>query len=259
MSVSLLRLRNGEIALFYLKINSQSDCIPLMRISSDEAKTWSEPTRCIHKEGYFNLNNNRIIQLKNGRLLMPVSLHEVPGGKWVPRSQRGHIYNYFSDDNGRSWKSGVEIANPDSVILQEPGVLELKNGDVFMFMRTMSGVQYFSYSKDKGETWSAVEPGNLKSSCSPASIVRIPSTGDLLAVWNNVADARTPLTVAISKDEGKTWEKIKNVEDDPRGSFCYTAIHFTGKDVLLGYGAFYWTSSKGGLIIKKINIDWIYK
>ena len=45
MSVSLLRLQNGEIALFYLRKNSETDCIPFMRISSDEAKTWSEPKR----------------------------------------------------------------------------------------------------------------------------------------------------------------------------------------------------------------------
>ena len=31
MSVSLLRLKNGEIALFYLRKNSCTDCIPYMR------------------------------------------------------------------------------------------------------------------------------------------------------------------------------------------------------------------------------------
>ncbi len=42
MSVSLLRLQNGEIAFFYLKKNSTTDCIPMIRISNDEARTWSE-------------------------------------------------------------------------------------------------------------------------------------------------------------------------------------------------------------------------
>src|SRR5688572_13241580 len=32
MSVSLLRFQDGKIALFYLKKNSTSDCIPLLRI-----------------------------------------------------------------------------------------------------------------------------------------------------------------------------------------------------------------------------------
>jgi sialidase-1 len=258
MSVSLLRLQNGEIALFYAMKNSASDCIPYMRLSTDEGDTWSDAIRCItERTDYFVLNNNRIIQLKNGRILMPVSLHFSPGGVWGKGSDRGHIFCYFSDDNGRTWTTGREVANPDSVITQEPGVIELKNGDIFMFVRTTAGVQYISSSKDKGETWSDFIPSNIKSPCSPASIARIPSTGDLLMVWNDngITQKRTPLTVAISKDEGKTWEKLKNIEDDPGGTFCYTAIHFTGENVLLEYSN--WANMGSTLIM--LNLDWIYK
>jgi sialidase-1 len=101
MSVSLLRLQNGEIALFYLKKNSVSDCIPYMRISTDEAETWSEAIQCItDKKEIFVLNNDRVIQLNNGRLLMPVSMHSSPGGVWGPESRKAIVYTYFSDDNG---------------------------------------------------------------------------------------------------------------------------------------------------------------
>ena len=65
MSVSLLRLQNGEIALFYLRKNSTEDCIPMMRISKDEARTWSDPIPCItDRKGYFVLNNDRVVQLR---------------------------------------------------------------------------------------------------------------------------------------------------------------------------------------------------
>lgn len=255
MSVSLLRLKNGKIAFFYLKKNSTTDCIPMIRISSDEAKTWSEPSPCItDKAGYFVLNNNRVIQLKNGRILMAVNLYDTPTGSHL---NKGTIYSYYSDDNGQSWKSGVQVPNPDKVVTQEPGLIELKNGNVFMFIRTMSGVQYFSYSKDKGVSWSAVEPGNLKSPCSPASIARIPSTGDLLVVWNDngIDQKRTPLNMAVSNDEGKTWIHNKILENDPSGMYCYSAIHFTRKNILLAY--FDWATR--GVTIKKINIDWAYK
>jgi sialidase-1 len=255
MSVSLLRLQNGEIALFYLKKNSTVDCIPMVRFSKDEAKTWSDPIKCItDKDGYFVLNNNRVIQLKNGRLLLAVAMHGIPGDKTFYRI--GRIWSYYSDDNGRTWKSGVEVSNPGQIVTQEPGLIELKSGDIMMFLRTTAGVQYFSYSKDKGETWSAVEPGNLKSPCSPASIARIPSTGDLLVVWNDNGNDqnRTPLNIAISKDEGKTWINNKMIENDPKGSYCYTAIHFAGKNVLLGY--FNWSTT--GVTVKKIDLNWIY-
>ena len=45
MSVSLLRLRDGRIALFYLRKNSLTDCRPRMRVSADEGATWSAPSR----------------------------------------------------------------------------------------------------------------------------------------------------------------------------------------------------------------------
>ena len=240
MSVSLLRLRNGNIALFYLRKNSEMDCIPMMRISTDEAKTWGNPIACItDKKGYFVLNNNRVIQLKNGRLLMAVALHENTEGKF---NQIGRLFPYYSDDNGATWHCGEEVSNPSGIVTQEPGVIELKDGTVMMFIRAGGGFQQLSYSKDKGQTWTPIVASNIHSPVSPASIARIPSTGDLLLVWNNndgsnpqTKGKRTPLTVAVSKDEGKTWEHITDIETDPSGWYCYIAIHFTKKNVLLGY------------------------
>jgi sialidase-1 len=243
MSVSLLRLDNGSIALFYLRKNSVDDCIPVMRVSRDEAKTWSASQPCItDTQGYFVVNNSRVRRLRSGRILIPVSMHKTPETQW---NNRGIMRCYYSDDNGKSWKSGQSVANKDSVITQEPGVTELRDGSILMNIRANGGVQYYSYSKDQGETWSPVEPSTIPSPLSPASISRIPATGDLLLVWNNngakgegyFKGKRTPLTVAISKDEGRTWQHLKNLEDDPDGTFCYTAIHFVKNQVLLGYGS----------------------
>lgn len=63
MSVSLLRLQSGRLALFYLIKNSLLDCRPVLRISTDEAVTWSEPRPVGEAPGYFVLNNDRVIQL----------------------------------------------------------------------------------------------------------------------------------------------------------------------------------------------------
>jgi sialidase-1 len=235
MSVSLLRMLNGEIALFYLRKNSASDCIPMMRISTDEGQTWGKPRPCItDQSGYFVVNNDRVIQLRDGRLVMPV-------GKSYPGMQGYREYYklcaYYSDDQGRAWTRGNEVPSPEKVLMQEPGVIELKNGDLYMNIRTDAGVQYQSISKDKGVSWTPAEPSQIPSPLAPAAIARIPSTGDLLLAWNNngVNQKRTPLCVAVSKDEGASWEDIKIIEDDPEGSFCYTAIHFSGEHVLLGY------------------------
>lgn len=243
MSVSLLRLQNGTIALFYLRKNSTVDCIPVVRFSDDEAKTWTAPVDCItDQKGYFVLNNDRVIQLKDGRLMMAVARHSRPSdAKW---QEAGALFAYYSDDNGKTWVSGKQVKAPQGLITQEPGLVALKNGNVMMYIRASGGSQYVSYSDDRGATWSTAVPYNLKSPLSPATIERIPSTGDLLAVWNNndgtdpvIKGKRTPLTVAISKDDGKSWQKITNIETDTDGWYCYIAIHFYKRSVLLSYCA----------------------
>ncbi|MEX2233901.1 MAG: sialidase family protein [Cyclobacteriaceae bacterium] len=265
MSVSLLRLKNGNIALFYARKNSEEDCIPMMRISTDEAKTWSDPVTCItDRPGYYVLNNNRVVQLKNGRLLMPVAMHKALNGKW---QNKGILYTYYSDDNGVTWTCSKVVPNNTEIITQEPGLIELKDGTIMMFIRTDSGVQQLSYSKDNGQTWSHIEPSNIKSPLSPASIARIPTTGDLLMVWNNndgsnpeLKGKRTPFNLAISKDEGKTWQHTKTIEDNPDGWYCYTAIHFAGKDVLLGHCAGRRSEGTGLAITQatRLTLDGIY-
>jgi sialidase-1 len=247
MSVSLLRLSSGEIALFYLRKTSQEDCRPMVCLSTDEAKTWSEPTVCITDEvGYYVLNNDRAVQLRRGRLVLPVAWHQGPGRA---RDTAGVIMCYLSDDSGKTWRRSKDSFQGHApagqrITVQEPGVVELKDGRLMMYLRTNAGSQYVCHSQDGGETWSKAEPSPLASPLSPASIKRIPWTGDLLCVWNDhsgvhsyPAGRRTPLCLAISKDEGATWSRSQIIEGDPDGWYCYTAITFLEDQMLLAYCA----------------------
>jgi sialidase-1 len=247
MSVSLLRLAGGDIALFYLRKTSKEDCRPLMCLSTDEAKTWSQPIVCItDKVGYYVLNNDRAVQLTAGRLVLPVAWHQGPGQDW---DTAGVIMCYLSDDKGKTWRRSKDLfkgyaPNGQRITVQEPGVVELKDGRLMMFMRTNAGSQYICYSQDGGETWSKAQASSLASPLSPASIRRIPWTGDLLCVWNDhsgiheyPAGRRTPLCMAISPDEGKTWSRSRVIEDNPDGWYCYTAISLVKNRAILAYCA----------------------
>lgn len=247
MSVSLLRLASGRITLFYLRKTSREDCRPLMCISTDEAATWSKSTVCItDKVGYYVLNNDRAVQLRSGRLVLPVAWHQGPG---QPRDTAGVIMCYISDNYGKTFRRSKDSFKgyaPDGrrITVQEPGIVELKDGRLMMFMRTNAASQYISYSQDGGETWSKAKPSELISPLSPASIKRIPWSGDLLCVWNDhsgihnyTKGRRTPLCLAVSKDEGKTWSRSRIIEDDPDGWYCYTAITFVKNRAILSYCA----------------------
>ena len=269
MSVSLLRLPNDEIALFYMRKNSLEDCRPVMRVSRDEAQTWSEPVEIITDVvGYYVLNNDRIVQTSSGRLLCPVALHNL--AEYDEPDWEGILMCYFSDNSGQTWQRSVSTLkgvhdDGSRVLLQEPGVIELRDGRIMMWARTKSGSQYLSWSSDDGDTWTSPVPSSIRSPQSPASIERIPGGDALMMVWNDHAEImgealawRTPLAVALSFDEGKTWEPSRLLEDNPEGWYCYTAIEFVGDRVLLGHCA--GIRSEGGLNVTQITsfgIDWL--
>jgi hypothetical protein len=249
MSVSLLRLADGRIALLYLRKHSLADCRPYLRLSTDEARSWGPPVQIIpdSEVGYYVVNNDRLVQLSSGRLVMPTALHSA--GDPPDFTPYGRVMCYLSDDGGTTWRRGARAevaqdAEGQAAMVQEPGVVELTDGRLMMFCRTDAGTQFLAYSHDGGEAWSPLQPSTLASPRSPASVKRIPQTGDLLLAWNNhahvaeeLAGKRTPLTLAISGDDGTSWQYIRNLEVNPHGWYCYTAIAFTEDHVLLAYCA----------------------
>lgn len=274
MGVTFLRTLDDKIALFYNRKNSVEDCRMHMRVSSDEGGTWSAARLCIPESGYYPVNNDRVIRISGGRLVVPAGRH----GTMIDRfgelavADRSVATTFYSDNDGVSWqRSKTILEGPESSVsgLQEPGVVELKDGRLMMWMRTDQGCQYQSHSTDGGETWSPAIPSNIISPLSPASIKRIPQTGDLLLIWNdhqNIDERRrgrrTPLCTAISDDDGLTW-KHRNVLEDKNldGYYCYTAIEFIEDSVILAYCAGDQGVDFGGLDqtnIARLNIDWLY-
>ena len=288
MSVSLLRLQNGRLALFYVRKNSNYDCLPVIRFSDDEGETWSDARCCVDEPvGYYVLNNDRAIQLvqgpHRGRIILPLARHSLLSDQldaltledaaqaWG--SPESHIDGYgqitcaLSDDNGLTWRLSKSLfkifdENGLRVTSQEPGVVELRDSRILLFARSGRG-QYFCYSDDGGDTWTQPVLSPLHSRVSPASIKRLP-TGDLLAVWVN-HDAvpgghwdfrRTPLATGVSRDEGKTWEHVKLLEGNTdHGHYCYIGIHVMEHDVMLSY-----CGIKGlqHTRLAKLPIDYLY-
>ena len=270
MSVSIQRLGSGELLLFYAVKNGWGDCKLYVRRSSDEMQSFGERVCATPQEGYHVVNNDRVVQLSSGRLIVPAALHPCPDGTRETWSSRGIAMCFLSDDEGRTWrKSRTELEAPPRSRsgLQEPGVIELADGRLMMWTRTDMGYQYQSFSEDGGDTWSSAEPGPLASPVSPASIKRMPWDNHLLVVWNDhsgkhafPAGRRTPLCTALSTDEGRTWTNSKVLEGNPDGWYCYISITFVEDRVILGYCA--GDKEVGGLNRLKVTAiekDWLYE
>lgn len=135
-------------------------------------------------------------------------------------------YMCFSDDEGETWKASkgflMGYFNDGHLghwSCEEPSVAELKDGRLLCYMRSTTGRILKSYSSDGGEYWSKVEATDIACSNSPAVIKRIPETGDLAMVWNQVSEQeiragyrRGRLSLAISKNDGASWMNYKTLE-----------------------------------------------
>jgi len=259
-SVSLLRLRSGGILMAYLVKDHHEDCSIFFRTSTDECRTWS-PRRKFEMppgySGYTGMNNNRMIQLASGRVL---------AAAWEGYAKGRVIIGFtlYSDDDGVTWKKSTDVDIRDidpsnKAGAQEPAVVELKDGRVMMIIRNNLGFIARSYSSDQGQTWSSPELiRELEAPLAPASIARLPQTGDLLLVWNNNKAERRPLHSAISRDDGKTWENIRVIDDAKISSWglAYTSITPVDDNVLLTH----WHCEPAGLSLQLESMDyrWFY-
>ncbi len=245
MEVNFLRLTSGDIALFHCQKNTEStDCRIMMRTSGDEGETFG-PARQLSPDGkYTGLTNGRCIRLSSGRILLEA---------W----EGGDSYCCLSDDDGETWRDSQRV-KPAGGGCWEPACIELRDGRVMMLMRTQLGGQYRSISSDGGETWTEPEPTPLVGTAAPVSISRIPTTGDLLAIWNHNpgAKVRNPFTAAISRDEGETWEHLKNIEDKPGDQWAYPAVTWVDDVALLTYFNY-----AGGLSLqlRSMPASWFYE
>ena len=66
--------------------------------------------------------------------------------------------------------------------------------------------------------------------------------------------------MALSRDEGESWESSKRLEDDPAGTYSYGAIEFLEDEVVLVYGASDARNpGQGGMQVCLVALSWLYE
>jgi len=261
MSVTLRRLRNGSIGMFYLQKNSHSDLRVYVRYSQDEAATFGEPVRITRDDGYHVVNNDRIVQLSSGRLVAPAA--STPD---VDTDNHFVSHCYLSDDDGLTWRNSEGHVDADKRGAMEPEVIELNDGRIMMIIRTQLGFIGRSYSNDLGDTWEPMTSLGVQAPEAPSTLRRIPATGDLLLIWNNTfqegsghGGRRTPLTAAISRDEGTTWQVVDNLEPDPKRTYSYTSLTFVGDRAVMSYWDSGDIAGRYSCRFRSLPVSWFYR
>jgi sialidase-1 len=188
--------------------------------SLDEGATFSAP-QPIWERQPMSCASGVMKRLSSGRILFPIG--RQTGAIWsaTDHDTQGSL---FSDDNGQSWQLCSNWVDLPLRGAMEAHVEELRDGRILMVMRTQLGSVFQAHSADGGETWSKPQTTGLRQPETCPELIRL-STGDLMIVWCNAEydpkfashyGKRSPLTVAISRDEGLTWMNARNLADDPR-------------------------------------------
>ena len=282
MSVSFLRLQNGDLGLVYLqkKQNGKEiDCMPILRRSSDEGVTFGEPIYLVNEPGYYVLVNDRVTMLNNGRIICAIACNRKSNQEgFLP----GYIEIYYSDDDGKSFsKSQCDIKSPfnDWFALAEPGIFELPDGRLWLYARTGYGFQYQAFSSDGGETFTSIEPNyKLPSPSSPMQIAKTDkytfailnpiSYGGIFSNHNawKTTKLRTPYVLAVDTNGGKSFidndfshpqdkilpnvEDCFYIEDDRNETYCYSSFIEVDGGILIAY----YHSNGSGIILNSAKI-----
>lgn len=213
-------------------------CLEYMRAfymrSDDDGQTFSKPVEITSVFDAFRpeypwkvlaTGPGHGIQLRNGRLLVPIWISTGTGGHAHRPSVTSTIY---SDDSGQTWKRG-EIAvpdTPDQVFPSETAAAQLSDGRVMLNVRTESKTHRRTVvtSPDGATHWSKprfdprlLEPicfGTILSLGGKRLVFANPDTLDKTgaAAEPGKNRDRKNLTVQFSDDDGATWKSKRVME-----------------------------------------------
>lgn len=239
-SPSLIRLPNGDILFCFMRYhtfdkaaNHYPPASAFAWVSKDDGESF-KGLSTLWKEKPITLTSHTMHRLSTGRIVIPVN--RDPSKKGEPDRWEANIY--YSDDEGKTWNKGETWVTAPKRGAMEPHVAELSDKKLLMVMRTQLGSVYKSISADGGKTWSKSESLGVEAPESCPELARIPKSNDLVLIWNAAKynpkhyshfGKRTPLSAAISKDDGKTWSKPVHIETDPEWAFTNPGLTFTSK------------------------------
>lgn len=145
-----------------------------MSYSDDDGRTWSSPrdiTASLRQKGmkFLGIGSGKGIVLKwgphAGRIIIPA--YSTNWKSHLRGSQSSRLI--YSDDHGKTWHTGKAV-NDNRILSNgekihsltmdnkkeqntESVPVQLKNGDIKLFMRNLTGNLEVATSKDGGETW----------------------------------------------------------------------------------------------------------
>jgi hypothetical protein len=201
----------GQVFLTYTNMSQLNGLRTLFyRVSNDGGATWTSPVK-LNGTDRTVLGPGHGIQLTTGT---------YAGRLIIPAYNRTGSYVLFSEDHGITWNYGENVGYGN-----EHEVLELKNGSLYMSLRTKVGVssvhdpfdRLYALSSDGGESWTTEQMHSyLPDPIVMGSVARLSSSAILTSLPGSYT-SRVKMTIYLSYDEAQTWTEEKILYYGPTG------------------------------------------
>lgn len=185
------------------------------KVSKDNAETWSDAFPLALEEGMMVCNAP--IVLNNGDYLLPL-YHETGNDPEKTGSDSTGLFLRF-DVKRKQWKETGRIRSPTGNI--QPVPVQLSDNHLVAYCRrggdflpTTNGFLIRAESHDGGWTWSEGKNSQFPNPNAAVDFIKL-KNGHLLLVFNDSMNERSPLTVAISTDNDRSYSYRRNIAEGP--------------------------------------------
>jgi predicted neuraminidase len=158
------------------------------------------------------MTRTHMLVLPSGRFLLPL----YSDGYYV-------CLMAVSDDQGKTWRASKPIVGAG---LNQPTVVRRTDGTLVAYMREEGDIAQRvlqSVSKDDGETWSVATKTDIPNPNTSLEVIAL-REGPWIMIYNDIEDGRDSLALAVSKDEGASWQQTRHLEKLDGGKFHYPSI-----------------------------------
>jgi predicted neuraminidase len=241
----LFQPSSDRLLLFYKAGPSPSGWWGMVMTSADAGKSWGAPRRL--PAGILGPIKNKPVVLADGTWLAGSST-EDPSAGW-------QVHFELSRDSGQTWKKIGPVSKGPGLDAIQPSILFHRNGGLQAVGRTRQGVNFQTWSRDGGNTWTPLTAIDLPNPNSGTDAITL-RDGRQLLVYNHAAHHaeqatgnRFPLDIAVSCD-GVRWTRVLTLETQPLVSgYAYPAVIQTADGLV--HVTYTWDRKK----IKHVTLD----
>ena len=213
------RDRDNRLWLFYVSVSvgGWSGSAINFRVSEDEGESWSVARRLVTSP-FLNISTlvrGPAVRYADGTQGVPV-YHELLGkfGEYIRLDREGRVLDKARMSSGYSSLQPV-VVPLDTV--RAVGLMRKSGNSPPRVLSVETG--------DAGSSWSAITPTPLANPDAAIAALRT-SSGELLVVFNDSEHDRGNLSLALSENDGGSWEVVHVFEppplvDDASARFAY--------------------------------------